>query len=390
MGGRAPDSGNPGAVRPRGRFLRFVTTLLLYGVAALCLAGVLAAVVGFVVYDHVTQPGIEGPEISVEVPQGSTGRDIGRLLVEQGLLEHEVVFRLALQLEGGGQDIRAGVYSLHRGNSAVDLLRALRRGPARQLLEDQFKVTIPEGLTIKQAAELTPDPKGFIEAARNRDLIARLGLDTETLEGFLMPNTYFFDKPPAPAELVGRMVDQFEKDYKKLTAEVPGADKLDKKTVVTIASLVEEETKADEERPLVARVIYNRLAGKMRLQMDSTLQFALDKYGQRLLYDDREVESPYNTYLNEGLPPGPISSPGLASLRAALRPAEGAYLYFVSNADGRTHTFSATEEEHVRAVNRFRQEIAPQRRELREQQRQGGAPAPAGELTPATPEEDTP
>ena len=106
----------------------------------------------------------------------------------------------------------------------------------------------------------------------------------------------------------------------------------------------------------------------MRLQMDSSLQFALDKYGQRLLYDDREVESPYNTYLNEGLPPGPISSPGLASLRAALRPAEGAYLYFVSNADGRTHTFSVTEEEHLKAVARFRREIAPQRRALREQQ----------------------
>ncbi len=346
------------------RFWRTMALLLCTALAALLLAGVAAAVAAFAVYDHVTQPGVDGPETEVSVPEGATGRDVGRILVEHGLIEHELFFRLALQIDGTNQPVRHGAYRLRRGHSALQLLRELHKGPSRMILENQFKVTIPEGMTIAQAAALTPDPEGFTEAAHDPALIAKLGLDTESLEGFLMPNTYFFDKEPTGRELVERMVGQFAREYARLVAETPGSEKLDKKTVVTVASLIEEETRVDDERPMVARVIYNRLEKSMRLQMDSTLQFALDKYGQRLLYEDREADSPYNTYLNTGLPPGPISSPGTASLRAALRPAEGKWLYFVSNADGKTHTFSATDEEHQRAVARFRREIAPQRRAL--------------------------
>jgi UPF0755 protein len=262
-------------------------------------------------------------------------------------------------------------------------------------LENQFRVTVPEGMTIRQVSELVKDPEAFIEAARDQALIKRLGIDADTLEGFLMPNTYFFDAEPEPRALVERMVAQFEKEYKKLAAEVPGGDKLNKMRIVTIASLVEEETRVDEERPLVARVIYNRIDKKMPLQLDSTLQFVLNKYGQRLLYEDREVDSPYNTYMKNGLPPGPISSPGAASLRAALRPADTKNVYFVSNADGRTHTFSNTEEEHVRAVARFRREIEPQREALekqrrQEQQAQPAAPSGGAPIVPLTPTDESP
>jgi len=161
------------------------------------------------------------------------------------------------------------------------------------------------------------------------------------------------------------MAAQFEKEYAALLEEIPGAAQRDIKEIVTVASLVEEEARVDEERPQIAAVIYNRLNKDMALQMDCTIQYALGKYGQRILYEDREVDSPYNSYLYLGLPPGPISSPGLASLRAAMHPAEVDYLYFVSNADGKTHTFSSTSSEHIRAVRRFRREIAPQRRALR-------------------------
>ncbi len=361
----------------RWTFFRILATAVLFGLAALLLAGVAGGIVAFVVYDHVTQPGADGPEVEVAVPQKATGRDVGRLLVENGLIEHETFFQLAARIDGTNQPIRSGAYRLHRGNSALQLLRQLYKGPSHQVLDTQFRITIPEGLTIRQAAELVKDPKAFIEAAHDQALIKKLGLDADSLEGFLMPNTYFFDTEPEPRALVERMAAQFDKAYKKLAAQVPGAEKLNKMRIVTIASLVEEETKADEERPLVARVIYNRIDKKMPLQLDSTLQFVLNKYGQRLVNEDKEVDSPYNTYMKNGLPPGPISSPGAASLRAAMRPADTKNLYFVSNADGHTHTFSNTEEEHNRAVAKFRREIEPQREALEKQRRQ--------QLTPSTP-----
>ncbi len=391
-----PDEPEFDAPRRPWTFYRILATAVLFGLASLLLAGVAGGIVAFVVYDHVTQPGVAGPEVEIVVPQKATGRDVGRILAENGLIEHEAFFILAVRLDGTNQPIRTGAYRLHRGNSALELLRQLHKGPSRQVVETQFKVTVPEGLTIRQISELVKDPKGFVEAARDETLLKRLGIEAETLEGFLMPNTYFFDAEPEPRALVERMVGQFEKEYKKLAAEVPGGDKLNKMRIVTIASLVEEETKVDAERPLVARVVYNRIDNKMPLQLDSTLQFALNKYGQRLLYGDREVDSPYNTYARNGLPPGPISNPGVASLRAALRPAATKNLYFVSNADGRTHTFSNTEEEHNKAVARFRREIEPQREALEKQRRQqqqtqaSAVPSGGGRIVPATPADEVP
>jgi UPF0755 protein len=268
-------------------------------------------------------------------------------------------------LEGSDTPIKHGAYELFRGLSARELLHLLLQGPSRHLTANQYKITIPEGLSISQTDELLEADGAFVEAARNSDSMGRLGILADTLEGFLMPNTYFFDEKPEPPALVERMVDQFEKDYEILLAQNPGAQHLDKIHVVTIASLVERETRVEEERSLVAQVVYNRLKMDMPLQLDSTLQYILNKYGQRMLNQDREAQSPYNTYLNRGLPPGPICSPGISSLRAAMAPADVPFLYFVSNADGRTHTFSATLEEHNRAVARFRRDIAPQRNALR-------------------------
>jgi UPF0755 protein len=155
-----------------------------------------------------------------------------------------------------------------------------------------------------------------------------------------------------------------------LLTAIPGAERYDKLSIVTVASLIEEEAKISEERPLVAAVLYNRIEKGMPLQMDSTLQYALGKYGQRMLDSDKEIDSPYNTYRNKGLPPGPISSPGVDSLRAALAPAQRDYLYFVSNADGTSHTFSSTYEDHLKAVSQFRRDIAVQRQEQRQRQEQ--------------------
>lgn len=331
--------------------------------AFLAIGVIVVAVGAFVIVDHVRGPGHAGPIVTVTVPEGATGKDIGELLQKAGLVEHEGLFRLASKLDTVRKPMKHGIYEVPKGLSALDILHLMQEGPARPSLEDQYKITAPEGLSIAQLVEELKDIKGLAEATRDPELIARLGPNIKSLEGFLLPETYYFDEQPTGREVVERMLGQFQKTWAKLIAEVPGADKFDKLAVVTMASMVEEEAKIDEERPLVAGVLRNRLEQGMPLQMDSTLQFALNKYGERLTERDKQVDSAYNTYRVRGLPPGPISSPGVASLRAALRPSSEPYLYFVSNADGKTHTFSKTYEEHQAAVARFRREIAPQRRE---------------------------
>ncbi len=343
----------------------FVRTVI-YSAALVVLLAAVGALGAYMVYDHVTRPGVGGAAVKLEVPEGETGAQVGELLAREGLVYHPWFFRLAIRLDKSGKSIKHGTYELQHGLSPTQLLHRLQEGPDINVSE--YRLTIPEGLTLQQMAELFDDPQAFLAAARDPARIATLGISAPTLEGFLMPNTYFFAEKPAEADVVDRMLHHFQEEYARLVAEIPGATTRDLMEVVTVASLVEEESRVEEERPLVAAVVFNRIKAGMPLDMDSTLQYALTKYGQRLLDRDKEVDSPYNTYRNAGLPPGPISNPGVASLRAALQPADVNYLYFVSNADGKTHTFSATLTEHNRAVARFRREIAAQRLEQKKQE----------------------
>jgi UPF0755 protein len=345
----------------RWRFPLFLLRVVLFAWAAVFLAALAAGFAAFVVFDHATYTGTSGPVRHVTVPDGLTKLAMGEVLVEAGLIDKPIFWRIALMRDGTNTPIQSGEYALPEGLSALQLLHRMYEGPARALHADRFRVTIPEGLSLAQVAERFSDPAAFLEAATDETLIAKAGITADSLEGFLMPETYFFDREPAPREVAQRMLDQFLRVYAR---EASGLPAIDPYTVVTVASLVEEEAKLDSERPLIAAVIYNRLDRNMPLQMDASLQYALDKYGQRMLDEDKESDSPYNTYRFPGLPPGPISNPGAASLRAALRPANVDYLYFVSNADGRTHTFSTTLDEHNRAVAKFRREIAEQRKAL--------------------------
>lgn len=352
-------------------FGAWLVRVVLYAWAVLAAVVIVVGVGAYVVVDHVRGPGYAGPKITVQVPEGATGKDIGELLVTSGLIEHEGLFRLAMKLDSRNAPLQHGIYEVPKGLAALDILHLMQDGPARPSLEDQYKVTVPEGFSLAQLIASQPEIEGIAEAAAAPELIQRLGLNVKSLEGFLLPETYYFDERPTAQELVERMFGQFEKTWSQLVAEVPGAERYDKLAVVTIASLVEEEARVEEERPLVAAVLRNRLTEGMMLQMDSTLQYALNKYGQRLTDKDKQVDSAYNTYRVRGLPPGPICSPGVSALRAALRPANEPYLYFVSNADGKTHTFSTTYEEHQAAVARFRREIAPQRRSEAVKERPG-------------------
>jgi len=363
------------------RGLYFVWIGLLYLVCLAAFGGAVAALGGYVVYDHVTRPGYIGDPVDVVIPEGVTGAKAGEILADAGLLEYPWLLRAAIAVdrrrpvdpEQAGGQIKFGTYVIPKGNSATEILYRLYEGPTGNFradeVPDDLRVTIPEGLSTHQIAGLLGDDgSSFLETASDTTLIASLGIEATTLEGFLMPNTYFFTQKPTGKEIALRMLDQFKLEYATLVDAIPGSAERSLVEVLTIASMVEEEARIDEERAIVASVIYNRLERGIALQMDSTLQFALNKYGQRMLNEDKEVKSPYNTYKHDGLPPGPISNPGVSSIRAALQPADTKYLYFVSSADGKSHAFSETLAQHNRAVARYNREIAEQRRAQRESQ----------------------
>jgi len=315
----------------------------------------------YLVYDHVTGKGTPGDLVRIEIPPGVTGAKAGEVLTQQTLIDHPILFRMAVRLDKVKTPIKQGFYDIPKGLSPTEILRMLQEGP--NISDSRFKVTVAEGQTIRQTALQLKDGEAFIRAASDPELIRSVGLNVSTLEGFLMPDTYFFTEEPKAEDLVRRMADQFKKRYAESLDTLPSTPSHTMLEIVTVASLVEEESRVEDERATIASVIYNRLERNMTLDFDSTLQFALDKYGQRLLDSDKAIDSPYNTYRNEGLPPGPISSPGAASLWAALQPADTDFLFFVSNADGKTHTFTETLEEHNRAVAKYRREIAVQRKE---------------------------
>lgn len=344
---------------------RVLWRAFLAGFVLVTLLAVASAVAGYLLYEEITRPGVPGPEVDFDVPPGATGADVGRLLADADLVAHPLLFRAALRIDRPQQPIKHGAYVLHEGMSPREIVDQLQKGPNRKLrpdeIPDELKMTIPEGLRITQMAELFDDPEAFLEAVVHPSVTQHLPEGVPSPEGFLLPDTYFFESPPSALDVAQRMAEAFARVYAELVNEYPDIADRDPLEIVTIASLIEEEARVDAERPLIAAVIYNRLERNRTLDFDSTLQFALNKYGQRLLNGDKMVDSPYNTYRNAGLPPGPISNPGIASLRAAMRPADVDYLYFVSNADGKTHTFSRTLEEHNRAVAEFRRAMRKQR-----------------------------
>jgi UPF0755 protein len=194
--------------------------------------------------------------------------------------------------------------------------------------------------------------EAFRSAAAAPARRAESGIEAPSLEGYLFPSTYYVTRRTTPAELVRRMVRQFQESTRDLDWSGAADRKLSRHQIITLASIIEKETSQDDERPLVAAVFSNRLARRIPLQSDPTIIYALPNFNGNLRRVDLGVKSPYNTYRVAGLPPGPIANPGLASLEAALHPAPVKYLYFVSKNDG-THYFSSTLAEHQKAVARY-------------------------------------
>jgi peptidoglycan lytic transglycosylase G len=292
--------------------------------------------------------GAPGRSVRVVVPQGASFRAAADSLAKAGVIQAPALFRLYAKLRGGDRRIKAGTYLLRRGSSWNGVLTALREGKGLM-----FTVTIPEGYTLSQivplvARVLEVPADSVIAAARDTAHLHRLGVPTPTLEGYLFPDTYMF-LPGTPARVaVGAMVRRFEQVWRPEWTSRLDTVRMTRHQVMTLASIVEREAKRPDERPVIAGVYRNRLRSGMRLEADPTVQYARGIHTNRVLFKDLDVESPYNTYKHVGLPPGPIASPGAASLRAALYPADVPYKFFVAYPDGR-HEFTVDFAQHTAA-----------------------------------------
>ncbi|MBW3660924.1 MAG: endolytic transglycosylase MltG [Gemmatimonadetes bacterium] len=297
--------------------------------------------------------------VRVVVERGVSTRELGRRLEERGVVRSALLFEAWLRARGDAGRIHAGTYALPRDRALPTVVEMLVEGETVLLA-----VTVPEGYRLEQTASavarrLGADSAAFVAAATDPFLVDSLLHDSlgvegaVTLEGYLYPETYRVDPSTGPREMARLMVGQFWQVFGPSWRT--RADSLGRSVheIVTLASIVEEEAKVPAERPVIAGVFWNRLERGMPLEADPTVQYALGGHRTRVLYRDLEVDSPYNTYRNPGLPPGPIASPGRFSMEATLWPDSVPYLYFFATGEDGAHTFSETFAEH----NRKRREL---------------------------------
>jgi UPF0755 protein len=338
------------------KVLGFILLVLIGAGAALALQ-----------YARVYQPyrGYQGAEQFVDIPQGNGSVPIGERLVAAGVIRDALTFRAALWMSRQGRHLKAGEYRFDHAMTPFEVIDKLARGDVYVIT-----VTFPEGQTIAEMATIFEThglgtAASFTQAANDVSLVHDIDPAAKDLEGYLFPETYLMSRHSDAGKLVRLMVARFDKVLTPELRHAAAARNLTVRQAVTLASIVEKETAKAEERPLVAAVYTTRLRIGMPLQCDPTVIYGLTKAGR---YDgnihkaDLSFDSPYNTYRYPGLPPGPIASPGRASLDAALHPADADYLYFVSRNDG-SHEFARTLEEHNRNVQKFQVQYFRDRRQ---------------------------
>ncbi len=294
-------------------------------------------IVGFSLTVVLFLPGYSSQKEEVIIKPGMGAKEVGELLAKKGIIPNSYLFRIAIKIYGKERDIKAGKYVLRKDMPLFNIIETIVSG--RGVLE---VVTIPEGLTSSQIAEIfykkgiIRDKKKFLE------MIKKQGL-----EGYLFPDTYYVPENYDEKKLIDMMTKRFREKLPKNFDKKAKALGLSEKEVVILASLVEKEAKYPEDRPKIASVFLNRLKKGMRLESCATVQYILGRPKPNLTYDDLKIKSPYNTYLHKGLPPGPICNPGEASIEAVLNPQKTDYLYFVADKDGH-HLFAKTYKEHLK------------------------------------------
>ena len=337
-----------------GRVIRLI--LLVIILAGAIFLGTKA--IGFY-KEYSNDESIDGEEVEIVIEKGTSTKGIAKILKEKGLIQYELAFTMKAKKTEYGSKLHYGTFTLHEGMSLLDILKTIAEGEGDN---GMIKVVIPEGYTVQMIAQRLED-KGvcskeeFLEAANTLDYDFTFLKDLEVpedvdyvLQGFLFPATYKWEAGTKASVIVKDMLQAFVNQVG--TEELEKMEKSEQGlyNMITIASIIEREAKLDEERPTISGVIYNRLEIDMKLQMCPTVLYPLTEgmYDvNQVLYKDLEIDSPYNTYENYGLPIGPICNPGLASIKAALAPEKHDYLFYHTDgtSDGK-HIFTKTYEEH--------------------------------------------
>lgn len=320
------------------------------------LAGLAAAaltVIMFLVGMVLDSPARNSGGAVIDIRKGMNAGEIADLLKKKGIIRSAFLFRAVSCVEGYEGRYRFGRYTIPRKMRTFALARFMAEtvpGPF------DIKVTIPEGLNIWETASLffrkaKVDSAAFVRFARNHAAAESMGVDNETLEGYLYPETYFVTEEADARDIIGKMVGQYRRVLSGSIQTRARTMKMTVNEVMTLASLIETEAANDTERPIISAVFHRRLKLRYPLQANPTIQYVIGEK-RRVLDEDLAVDSPYNTYRYRGLPPGPIASPGLKSIIAALYPADTDYLYFVADGNG-GHVFSRSLAEHRTAVSRY-------------------------------------
>ena len=300
-------------------------------------------------------------DILVEIPNGATLTKVSSILEENKLIKNKVLFKVVSKFKEDNNGVKAGKYLLSQKYSNSEILDILISG---KTYNDGIKVTIPEGSTYKEVIkyltnkkigkaevyeELINNPKEFYDKYKFLD-----EKDIPTLEGFLYPDTYYFEKDMSEKDVISAMLKRFSEVYTPELKEKQKKMGLTLQQVINMASIIEKEAVKDVDRPKIAGVFYNRLEIGMPLQSDATIQYIFDERKHIVSYSDLKIDSPYNSYLNKGLPPTPIANPGIKSIEAALEPEDNDYLYFVATVDG-GNNYSKTYDEHLKYVKEYKE-----------------------------------
>jgi len=344
--------------RRRGSWLRTAGVVIAY----LLLVGVIAAGIGWWLVFGASGDAAPGEPVQVEIASGASTKQIAETLAAAGVIGNANRFRLESRLADADGTLRAGVYDLATGMPYDLVIEKLQAGPPISYVS----ITIPEGFTVDQVAARVEKVIGipadeFLALAKGgAEQFADSHPNVEgafegSLEGYLFPKTYRVKEGATAEDVIEMMLSQFDKEFEQVDVEAGKARGLSIPEIVTLASMIERETKVAKERPLVSSVIYNRLKRDMRLEIDATIEYVLPGNRLRLKNSHLRIDSPYNTYRNKGLPPGPIANPGLASLKAAVAPAKTDYIYYVLTGKDGSHTFATNQDDFLRAKRKSKE-----------------------------------
>ena len=288
----------------------------------------------------------------VEIEANSTFRDICKKIASAGFLKHWWVLEALARLKKIDKSVNAGEYQFSRNMTPTDILQKLTSGDVLKR-----RITIREGLSIWEIGGLVEEAgiltkNEFDQAVADPKLLAIAGLNAPSFEGYLFPETYFFSRPTTPKAIIFTMLEQGERNWPAEFTVRSDELNLTRHEVITLASIIEKESGNVDEQPLISSVFHNRLNQGMKLQADPTVIYGIQNFNGNLTKQDLQTPTPYNTYTNFGLPPGPIANPGASAIKAALHPKETSFLFFVADGNG-NHVFSTTLQEHNEAVRRY-------------------------------------